>query len=105
MGNLDKGRRIPAADRLIRSLLVHTAHDTDIEPREVGWGRCAQDLDEIVLCGDDEVRIVYQGEISPAKYIRAAIPVPPEPIQGMVNLKATICYKTQTDPHHPGNYT
>lgn len=89
----------------IRSLLVHTAHDTDIEPREVGWGRCAQDLDEIVLCGDDEVRVVYQGEISPAKYIRAAIPVPPEPIQGMVNLKATICYKTQTDPHHPGNYT
>ena len=23
----------------------------------------------------------------------------------MVSIKATLCYKTQTDPHHPGNYT
>ena len=23
----------------------------------------------------------------------------------MVSLKATICYKSHTDPHHPGNYT
>ena len=58
-----------------------------------------------MLCADDEVRVVYQGEISPAKYIRASIPVPTGEIKSMVNLKATICYKSQTDPHHPGNYT
>lgn len=51
------------------------------------------------------MRIVYQGEISPAKYIRAAIPVPTGALQGMVDLRATICYKSQIDPHHPGNYT
>lgn len=89
----------------IRALLVHTAETSELEPREIGWGRCAQELNDIVLCADDEVRIVYQGEISPAKYIRAQIPVPPETIKGMVNLKATVCYKSQTDPHHPGNYT
>lgn len=89
----------------IRALLVHTAETADIDQREIGWGRCAQDLDKIVMCADDEVRIVYQGEISPAKYIRAPIPVPSSDIEGMVNLKATICYKSQVDPHHPGNYT
>ena len=89
----------------IRSLLVHTAEVSEHDPREVGWGRCAQDLNDIVLCADDEVRVVYQGEISPAKYIRASIPVPPAEIRSLVNLKATICYKSQTDPHHPGNYT
>lgn len=89
----------------IRALLIHTAEKSEHDMREVGWGRAAQQLDDIVLCSDDEVRIVYQGEISPAKYIRAAIPVPSEGITGMVNVTATICYKSQTDPHHPGNYT
>ncbi|WOI52980.1 S8 family peptidase [Parvularcula sp. LCG005] len=89
----------------IRALLVHTAEESEHSFNEVGWGRAAQDLNDIVLCGDDEVRIVYQGEISPAKYIRAAIPVPQDEMQGMVSLKATLCYKSQTDPHHPGNYT
>lgn len=89
----------------IRALLVHTAEGSDHDMRDVGWGRAAQDLDEIVLCADDEVRIVYQGEISPAKYIRAAIPVPANGMAGIVNLTATVVYKSQTDPHHPGNYT
>lgn len=89
----------------IRALLVHTAERSDHDIREVGWGRAAQELDDIVLCADDEVRIVYQGEISPAKYIRAAIPVPAEEMSGMVSLSATVVYKSQTDPHHPGNYT
>ena len=89
----------------IRSLLVHTAEESEHDMREVGWGRAAQELDSIVMCGDDEIRVVYQGEISPAKYIRADIPIPAIQITGMVELKATIVYKSQTDPHHPGNYT
>lgn len=92
-------------DLAIRALLVHTAEASSIDPYEVGWGRCAQELSEIVLCGDDEVRVVYQGEISPAKYIRAPIPMPSGKIKGMIKLKATVCYKSQIDPHHPGNYT
>ncbi len=93
----------------IRTLLVHTCEEGDQDHKEnhkeIGWGRVARSLDDIILCDDDTVRVVYQGEISPAKYIRAAIPVPADPMSGMVTIKATICYKTQTDPHHPGNYT
>ena len=89
----------------IRSLLVHTCEASDDDYTEIGWGRVARTLDDVILCDDDTVRVVYQGEISPAKYIRAPIPIPTEPIGGMVNIKATICYKSQTDPHHPSNYT
>lgn len=89
----------------IRSLLIHTAEQSEHNAREIGWGRAARNLDDIVLCNDDEVRVVYQGEISPSKYIRASIPLPVSELPGMVELKATVVYKSQTDPHHPGNYT
>ena len=89
----------------IRALLIHTCEIGESGPNEVGWGRIARSLDDIVLCNNDTERIVYQGEISPAKYIRAQIPVPSGELQGKVSIKATICYKSETDPHHPGNYT
>ena len=89
----------------IRALLIHTAEENQQDPKEIGWGRVARRLEDIILCGDDTVRVVYQGEISPAKYIRAPIPIPYGKISGMVSIKATICYKSQTDPHHPSNYT
>ncbi|MEI7788341.1 MAG: S8 family peptidase [Chlorobiaceae bacterium] len=89
----------------IRTLLIHTSEKNDQDVKEVGWGRVARNLNDVVLCDDDTIRVVYQGEISPAKYIRAAIPLPSGVIDGMVTINATICYKSQTDPHHPGNYT
>jgi len=89
----------------VRALLVHTCEESDEDYTDVGWGRVARSLDDVILCDDDTVRVVYQGDISPAKYIRAPIPIPNIPIQGNVSIKATICYKSQTDPHHPGTYT
>ena len=89
----------------IRALLIHTCEEAEHDHKEIGWGRAARSLNDIVLCDDDTVRVVYQGEISPAKYVRAAIPVPGSPLKGFVWIRATICYKSQTDPHHPGNYT
>lgn len=89
----------------IRALLVHTCEGSEDDFTEVGWGRVARALDDMILCDDDTARIVYQGEISPAKYIRAPVPVPAGPLPGMVSITSTICYKSQTDPHHPGNHT
>jgi len=89
----------------IRALLVHCTEATDIPHAEVGWGRLVQHLDEIVICPDNTVRVVYQGTVSPSKYIRAPIPVPNEPFDGMVKIKVTLCFATDVDPHHPGNYT
>jgi len=88
-----------------RALLVHGAEFDGHEKREVGWGRIPQSLDDIVVCDDDTVRIVYQGSISPAKYQRVFVPMPDGQVGGKVAITATICYKSRTDPHHPGNYT
>ena len=89
----------------IRALLVHSAENGKFDVNETGWGRCAQELDAIVLCDDNEVCVVYQDEISPKNHIRVPIPIPANGMDGKVTLKATICYKSQIDPHHPGNYT
>jgi hypothetical protein len=89
----------------IRALLIHCTESSVHPMLEVGRGRVARDLEAIVLCNDETARLVYQGEISPAKFIRAPIPLPAEPLEGMVKLTATLCYTTAVDPHHPGNYT
>lgn len=89
----------------IRALLVHTTEACDHPCEEVGRGRVARSVEDIVLCGDDTVRVVYQGTIAPTRYIRAPIPLPSEIIPGKVAITATLCYPTGVDPHHPGNYT
>lgn len=89
----------------IRALLIHTTEPCDYACEDVGRGRVARSVQDIVLCDDDTVRVVYQGKISPARYIRASIPVPSGTIPGKVLITATLCYTTEVDPHHPGNYT
>jgi hypothetical protein len=89
----------------IRALLIHTTEPCDFACEEVGRGRVARSLQDIVLSDDDTVRVVYQGTIAPTRYIRAPIPVPSGIIPGKVTITATLCYPTGVDPHHPGNYT
>lgn len=110
-GGLRKGTGVRAhfGDNLnplaIRTLLVHCAEQTTIPHNEVGWGRIPGTLEDLVITNDNAVRIVYQGKITAAKYIRVPIPLPKGVINGLVNIKATICYTTPVDPHHPDNYT
>lgn len=89
----------------IKTLLIHCCEPSEIPKTEVGWGRLARTLDNIVVCNEGVMRVVFQGKISASKYIRAPIPVPAGPIAGMVTIKATLCYATAVDPHHPENYT
>ncbi|TZG31267.1 S8 family peptidase [Agrobacterium sp. B1(2019)] len=89
----------------VRALLIHTAEMSELSAEEIGRGRVARRVDDILLCDDDTIRVIYQGTISARTYVRAPIPVPTGEIPGKVQITATICYKTLTDPHHPGNYT
>lgn len=89
----------------LKALLVHTADRSEHPKEEVGHGRVQNSLGEIVLCGDGVVRVLYQGELSPAQYLRAPIPMPPIELQGFVTVRATFCYASQTDPQDPGSYT
>lgn len=87
------------------ALIVHTLEKTDLPCAEVGRGRLARTLHEIVACADDTFRVVYQGTIDPKQYIRLPLPVPFDPLEGMVLIKATLVFATAVDSHHPGNYT
>lgn len=89
----------------IKTLLIHSSETSTIPKHEIGWGRVARDLDSIVLCEDHVIRVVFQGKITASKYLRAPIPIPLIPIEGKVKIKATLCFATNTDPHHPNNYT
>ncbi|TPJ35907.1 S8 family peptidase [Mesorhizobium sp. B2-6-5] len=96
----------PAISMLaIRALLIHSTETSDLACAEVGRGRVARSVQDILLCDDDTVRVIYQGNIAPTRYIRAPIPVPFGDIPGKVRITATLCYPTGVDPHHPGNYT
>ncbi|MFG1284881.1 S8 family peptidase [Xanthobacter autotrophicus] len=89
----------------IKALLVHGASRNDHPQAEVGWGKVSENIMDLITCGDGVARIIYQGELRPGKYLRAPLPIPREGLSGMVNLKATFCFSTPTDPHHSGAYT
>jgi hypothetical protein len=91
----------------IKALLIHASETRDDGDslREVGWGRLPMNLDDYVACSDGMARILYQGEIAPAKWVRTVIPLPEAALEGNVTLSATFTFATQTDPQTPGDYT
>lgn len=90
----------------IKALMVHTASRKSRGhcDEEHGHGALPSDLDKYVVCGKDEMTVVYQGRLDPKKYVRAEIPVP-QNLSGRIMLRATLCYATNVDSETPGNYT
>ncbi|MEC3764978.1 S8 family peptidase [Cupriavidus sp. SS-3] len=89
----------------IRALLLHCASPANHHRDEVGWGSIPNDIASIAVCPDGSVRVLYYGKLKPGKVLRAAIPLPKEPLKGEVSIRATFCYTCTTDPHTPGDYT
>lgn len=89
----------------LKALLIHHSEDGGHDQREVGWGRIPSDIEDLVLCPDGVAHILYQGELEPGRYLRARIPLPATGLSGTVNIRATFCYATETDPQDPLNYT
>jgi hypothetical protein len=104
------GVRAHFGDRIsplaLKALLIHSAKNKGMDSSEVGWGRVPYGIEDIVTCDPGVVRIIYQGKLDPAKYLRAPIPLPREyELQGTVNLSATFCFSSPVDPQDPSNYT
>jgi hypothetical protein len=89
----------------IKALLLHGCEDGGHDKAEVGWGRIPADVDAIVMTDQHAAHIVYQGELRPASWVRMRIPIPSEAMTGMVELAATFCFASATDPQDPLNYT
>ncbi|WP_387467294.1 S8 family peptidase [Photorhabdus sp. RM323S] len=88
-----------------KALLIHHAENNGSERSHVGWGRFPHDISDVIYCGDDEVKVIYQGELKPSQHLRASIPYPDIPVNGVIDLKATFCFTTPVDVEHPVNYT
>lgn len=89
----------------IKALLLHGCDDGGHDKTEVGWGRIPAEVNNVVLTDQHAAHIVYQGELRPASWVRMQIPMPGDPISGMVDITATFCFATLTDPQDPLNYT
>ena len=89
----------------IKALLVHSAERAGHQPDDVGWGKIPEDLGSVIACPPGVARIVYQGELKPGKYLRAALPVPDGGLKGRIRLKATFCCASPTDPQDTSSYT
>lgn len=90
----------------IKALLIHTAQKSDVQsPLDEGWGLARTDINQIITCGDGVVRILYQGQLRPGKYLRAPVPLPLYQLNGTVNLSATFCYASPVDVQDTGSYT
>jgi hypothetical protein len=89
----------------IKALLIHASKPLDNNCSEVGWGKLPENLTDVIISPDGVARIVYQGELKPGKYLRAPVPIPEGGLKGKVNLTATFCYATATDPQDSASYT
>lgn len=89
----------------IKAILVHSADTSTYHAKEVGRGKVPENLMQLISCPEGVARVVYQGVLNPGKYIRAKIPIPQEGVTGMIQLKATFCFASATDPQDAAAYT
>ncbi len=89
----------------IRALMVHRADGGRGNRSEVGWGKFEGDPSLMVTCPDDEPLIIYQGSLPPGSHLRAPVPVPAVPLEGVVTITATILIEPRTDPAFAASYT
>lgn len=89
----------------LKALLIHHCDQPGHSVQDVGWGRIPPTLDDLVVCPRGTVEVVYQGELAPSKYLRAAIPIPKDTVDGIVEIAATLCFACDVDPEHPVHYT
>jgi hypothetical protein len=85
--------------------MVHRAEDGQRSRSEVGWGRFEVDPELMVTCPDDEPLIIYQGLLPAGAHLRAPVPMPDVPLEGMVSITATVMIEPRTDPAFASSYT
>lgn len=95
-----------------RALLVHSAeYPGAVLQRKtsdifLGHGCIAEAIDDVLLCEDRSVTVVFQGDILPARMAKLPFPWPNKvEIPGTVYVHWTVAALAPVDPMHPGDYT
>ncbi|MEQ8837225.1 MAG: S8 family serine peptidase, partial [Lacipirellulaceae bacterium] len=95
-----------------RALLVHAANfpgkakQAKKSDSLLGHGCLPESIDDVLLCEDDSVTVVFQGDILPGRMAKLPIPWPSNvTIPGMIDVHWTVAALAPVDPMHPGDYT
>jgi hypothetical protein len=88
----------------MKALLIHQAQPGAHPAHEVGWGRLAHDIPDLIICQGNEAHIIYQRLMPTTGSVRMYLPVP-EGIPGNIEIKATFCFFCDIDPEDALNYT
>lgn len=89
----------------LKALLVHCADLGSSNRDDSGWGRIPADLPALITCENGEVRVLYQGRLDAASFLRTPIPLPPRPLNGLVSITATFAIAVPVDSAFSENYT
>ncbi|EGM79743.1 subtilisin-like serine protease [Rheinheimera sp. A13L] len=89
----------------IKALLINSARQKGLSQVDVGWGKIPDNLPAIIQSPDGVAKILYQGELSPGKYLRVPLPIPKTGILGNVRISATCCIASPVDPQDTSMYT
>lgn len=89
----------------IRALMIHRANPYDNECNDVGWGRFEVDPNLLITCDDTEALVIYEAELPIGQQLRVYVPMPKEPLRGLVKVTATLVIAPDVDPAFPGAYT
>jgi hypothetical protein len=90
-----------------RALLVHTSEHPDDTPDAFhGHGCIAETIDDVLLCDEHSVTVVFQGDILPGQMVKLPIPWPSKKvIPGKIQIHWTVAALAPVDPMHPSDYT
>jgi hypothetical protein len=89
----------------IRALMIHKANRSSNECTDVGWGRFESDPNSMITCNDTEALVVYEEVLPLGRELRVSVPMPKEPLKGLVTITATLVIAPDVDPAFPGAYT
>lgn len=95
-----------------RALLVHGAdypgkkRDAKKSDSFFGHGCLPELIDDLLLCEEHTVTVIFQGDILPGRMAKLPIPWPATAkMTGMINVHWTVAALAPVDPMHPSDYT
>lgn len=92
---------------LARALVIHFAsHPNGAPDHFLGHGLIPKKLEDVIRCVDDNVTVLFQGDMVPKKTVKLPIMFPRElEVEGKVEIRWTIAGLPRVSASHPADYT
>lgn len=89
-----------------RSLLTQaSSNEIDEINHEIGYGMCAENVDDILMCTKNKVTVIYNNEMSVKNFAKLKIPVPQSCTAKKIKISWTVVVDTPPNPLFVEGYT